>query len=382
MRRTWLVVGVALLLILAGCTGIDGDDPGDDMPDANETDVPAEESDDSDGDTGATDDGDDEATDEGADTPPEDDGDGNDTVAVDGEFELHHLDVGQADATLLVTPDGETILIDTGDWPQDGAEVISYLESEGIDRIDHLVATHAHADHIGGHAAVIEHFETEKDGIGNIYDSGISHDTATFENYLDAVDEHGHELLIVEEGDELPIEDDAVEALVVNPEEGDSGTDLHYNSVSLVIEFGDFQYLTTGDAETAAEERMADEWGDELDADVYHAGHHGSYTSSTATFLDAATPDITIISSGYESQFGHPHDEVLERFASNGIETYWTGVHGDIVVTTDGDEVTVETTDEFSTDPDDILDEKPTDNDDESYSIAPVTQHSQLPVAG
>ena len=341
MNRVILVISVAVLVVLAGCAGVETalDGESDDLSD--ETDVEDADED--------TDDGDD---------PPD----------VDGELEIHHIDVGQADSTLVITPDGETILVDTGDWRQDGSDVIAYLESEGIDRIDHLVATHGHADHIGGHAAVIEYFETEADGIGNVYDSGVPHDSATYENYLDTVEDHGLELLLVEEGDELPIGDDAVDALILNPPEGDSGNDLHYNSVALVVEFGDVRYLTTGDAETDAEDRLVDEWSDELDVDVYQAGHHGSSTSSTGPFVDAVGPEIAVISSNFDSQYGHPHDEVLEDFADRGLETYWTGVHGDVVVTTDGEGIDVETSEEFSTDAADLLEEKPAD-DEESYTL-------------
>ncbi len=280
------------------------------------------------------------------------------TADVDGEFELHHIDVGQADATLLITPDEETILIDTGDWRSDGSESIEYLEDRDIDRIDHLVATHGHADHIGGHAAVIEHFEDEGDGVGAAYDSGVAHTSQTYDNYLDAIEEHDVALFEVAEGDELPTDDDEVEATFLNPPEGESGTDLHYNSVALSVEFGEFSYLTTGDAEEDAEEQMTDEWSDHLESDVYQAGHHGSSTSSTEAKLDASAPEIAVISSAEGSQYGHPHDEVLEEFGERDIETYWTGVHGDVVVTTDGATSTVSTEHEASSDPDDLLERK------------------------
>ena len=103
---------------------------------------------------------------------------------------------------------------------------------------------------------------------------------------------------------------------VLNPPSGDSGSDLHYNSVTLSIEFGEFSYLTTGDAEADAEERMVDEHGEQLEADVYQAGHHGSTTSSTTPFMNQVTPEVAIISSAYDSQYGHPHDEALEAFTS------------------------------------------------------------------
>jgi competence protein ComEC len=332
MRR-WVLLGVVVLVVLSGCAGLSGEDPADDIEDT------------------AADGDDPQQTEDAGPTA----GDGG-----EGTLEIHHIDVGQADSTLLVTPGGETVLVDTGDWQADGEQVIDYLETLGIERIDHLVATHPHADHIGGHAAVIEHFEENRDGVGAIYDSGQPHDTLTYERYLDAVDAYGHELLVVEEGDELPLDSGAVEALVLNPLASDAGG-LHDNSVALAVEFGDVRYLLTGDAERNVEARLVAERADQIDADVYQAGHHGSSTSSTDGFVDAVDPEVAVISSGYDSQFGHPHDEVLERLAGRGVETYWTAVHGDIVVTTDGTAIEVTPAESFSTDPADLLAEKPGD---------------------
>ncbi|MDG5818700.1 ComEC/Rec2 family competence protein [Natronococcus sp. A-GB7] len=320
-RGTLVVVAVVAVLVLGGCIGDDGLDRGGEE---SEPDAPA------------------------------------------GELEIHHVDVGQADATLLVTPSGETILIDTGDWRDDGRDVIDYLEERGVDRIDHLVATHAHADHIGGHAAVIEHLEEDGDGVGAAYDSGVVHTSATYDRYLEAVEAYDVTLFQVAEGDELPLEDDATDATVLNPPGDESGDDLHYNSVALTVTFGEFTYLTTGDAERDAEQRLLEDRPEELAADVYQAGHHGSSTSSTEPFLDAVEPQVAVISSAEDSQYGHPHDEVLESFADRGVETYWTGVHGHVVVTTDGEETRVETEREAPTNPADLRDHEP-----EGGTIAP-----------
>ncbi|MES3517357.1 MAG: MBL fold metallo-hydrolase [Natronomonas sp.] len=346
MRRVFLLACVVLLIGLAGCSEAvpGGDDPtieteaGDLVDDTEE---PTDETESS-------------------------------TTAPEGELEIHHIDVGQADATLLYLPSGETVLIDSGDWRDDGETVIEYLEARGIERIDHLIATHGHADHIGGHEAVIDHFETEGDGIGAAYDSGVPHTSQTYERYLDAIDRHDVEFFTVEEGDTLPLEDADTAAAFLNPPEGDSGGDLHYNSVTLVVQFGETRYLTTGDAEIEAEERMVAEWATELDADIYQAGHHGSSTSSSATFLEAVDPQIAVISSARDSQYGHPHDEVLERFAAHEptVETYWTGVHGDTLIVTDGQEVAVEPSVSASNDPMDLLAEK--HDTDRSETIDPA----------
>ncbi|WP_209438284.1 ComEC/Rec2 family competence protein [Natronococcus sp. JC468] len=332
MKRLPVIALVAAMLLLAGCA--DGGGTADpDRTDGTDADgnltVPAE--------NGSSD-------------------ETSDSSGVDGELEIHHIDVGQADATLLVEPSGETMLVDSGDWRQDGAGVIEYLEARGVDRIDHLVTTHADADHIGGHAAVIEHYETERDGVGAVYDSGVTSNSQTYQRYLDAVETHDVELFVVDENDGFEFGDATVD--VLNPPAGESGTDKQYNSVTLMVEFGEFSYLTTGDAEADAEERMAEEYGSALESDVYHSGHHGSSTSSTRPFMERVDPASAVISSAYDSQYGHPSDAVLEDYATRDIETYWTGVHGDIVLTTDGEDYEFETEREFSTDAGALLEEK------------------------
>jgi len=298
-------------------------------------------------------------------------------VDVSGTLELHHIDVGQADSTLIVTPSNETILIDTGDYRDDGQTVIDYLEANGIDRIDHLVTTHGHADHIGGHPELIEHFEEDGDGIGAVYDSGVVHPTATYERYLDAVEAHNVSIYEVAAGDRLSLAGDGLEATVLNPPDGDVSGDIDTNGIVLSLAFGDFSYLTTGDLDASGERRLVETSGDDLAADVYQAGHHGSSTSSSAPFLDWVDPNVAIVSSAVDSRYGHPHGEVLAAFADRGIETYWTGVHGDIVMTTNGTAVSVATERNASTDPATLLERK---HAIESALVAPLA-HSGLSTA-
>ncbi|AEH37033.1 ComEC/Rec2 family competence protein [Halopiger xanaduensis] len=330
MQRSALVVAVGLTVVLAGCAG--GVDLGT-------------------------------STDSSTDAA---------SVDAAGDLEIHHIDVGQADSTLIVTPANETILIDTGDWRDDGQTVIDYLEAQDIERIDHLVATHGHADHIGGHPAVIEHFEENGEGVGAAYDSGVAHTSATYENYLDAIEEHDVDLFQVVAGDRLPLESASadgsnatLEATVLNPPEERHSDGVDENSVVLSLAYGEFTYLTTGDIERTTERRLIDAHGDTLAADAYQAGHHGSSTSSSDPFMDAVDPEVTVISSALDSQYGHPHDEVLESLAERGIETYWTGVHGDTVITVDGgDDVSVTTERDGPTDAAELLERKHDENDD------------------
>ena len=308
MRSRLAVLVCCLLLALAGCAGA-----GITMDDGSPEDTPTETP-----------------------SPPP-----------DGTLEVHAINAGQADATLLRT-DEETMLIDSGGWRDDGETVLDYLDSHGIDRIDHLVSTHGHADHIGGHEAVIDHYETDGEGVGAVYDSGVTHTSQTYERYLDAVERHDVTLFEVREEDEIPFEGTAT--TVLNPAEPPED-DLHDDSVAVRIAVGETSFLFTGDAERDAEARMLDADGDGLDADVYHAGHHGSDTSSGPAFLDAVDPDVAIVSSAYDSQYGHPHDEPLERFAERDIRTVWTGVHGSIVFESDGEEIAVRTHHDATTDP-------------------------------
>ncbi|WP_277554087.1 lamin tail domain-containing protein [Halobaculum limi] len=268
----------------------------------------------------------------------------------DGSLQIHFINVGQSASTLIIGPAGETMLIDTGDFRNDGEYTLEYLQQNGIDRIDHLVVTHNDADHIGGNAAVIEYYETEADGIGAIYDPGIAASTQTYERYLDAVEEYNVDLFEVREGDTLPFED--VETRVLGPPDPYLDTDSrNENGIVLHFTFGQTSLLHTGDSEEKQEAYLVDEYGETLDATIYKAGHHGSDSSSSAELLDLVSPEVAVISSAYDSQYGHPHEEVLERFGERSIPTYWTATHGSVVMVSDGSTVSVRTQAAAPTDP-------------------------------
>jgi competence protein ComEC len=260
--------------------------------------------------------------------------------AVNGTLEVHFIAVGQSASALVVTPAGETVLVDSGDWRDDGGIVIDYLERKGVERIDHLVTSHADADHIGGHAAVIEHFETAGEGVGAVYDPGIASSSATYERYLDAVEEYDVPLFRTRVGSQLPIEGVDV-AVLGPPEEPLANVDRNENSLVFLIEHGNTSVLFTGDAGVVEEQYLVSSYGGGLRSTVLLAGHHGSRSSTGADLLDAVQPRVAVISSAYDSQYGHPHREVLERLATRSIPAYWTGIHGDVVLRSDGRTVTV-----------------------------------------
>jgi competence protein ComEC len=270
--------------------------------------------------------------------------------ATQGSIEIHFINVGQSVSTLVVGPTGETMLIDTGHFTDDGEYVLQYLRAHNIDRIDYLVTSHNDADHIGGNAAIINYYETEADGIGAVYDPGIAASTDTYAEYLDAIEEHNVTLYETREGDSIPFE--GIEVRVLGPPEPYLDNDArNENSIVLKLTYGQTSFLFPGDAEDDQEAYLVEEYGSALDSTVLKAGHHGSKSSSTGAFLDAVNPQAVIVSSGYDNQYGHPHQAVLERLADRSLRTYWTATHGTIVLVSDGTEVEVRTQRKAPTDP-------------------------------
>lgn len=319
-RRLLGVLAVVAIVALAGCAGTVGDsaiapsEPTDATPDSQPT-------------TGS-----------------------QTTAASNGTLSVHFLDVGQGSSIFVEGPSGETMLVDSGDWRDDGEAVLAYLRERGVERLDYLVTSHADADHIGGHAAVIEYFETEADGVGAIYDPGIASSSQTYDDYLDAVEAHDVTLYQARAGDPIPMENVSARVLAP-PRRHLAGGDRNENSLVLRLAFGDATFLLPGDGETASEEYLVEAYGADLNATALSAGHHGSESSSTPAFLDAVTPRVAVVSSAYDSQYGHPHEAVLSRFAERGVRTYWTATHGVVRLTSNGSAVTVATQRAAPTDP-------------------------------
>jgi competence protein ComEC len=239
-----------------------------------------------------------------------------------GSVVLRHWDVGQADATLIESPEG-TILIDAGHWEQD--DVVGYLEAARVRHIDLLVLTHPHADHIGQVAHVMDAFP-----VTEVWMSGWQHESATFNRVMDAVTASDAALYQPRVGDVASYGDLHVE--VVNPES--PLEDIHDN-IAVRIVFRAFSAVYTGDAEAEHEAEMIGR-DLELEATVLQLGHHGSRTSSSRAFVEAVDPEVAIYSAARDSQYGHPHTEVVRRFEEYGIPLYGTAEHGTIVITSDG----------------------------------------------
>ena len=292
-------------------------------------------------------------------------------------LEIHYINVGQGDSTLVIAPSGETMLIDTGDYTDDGEIVLDYLRRHDIDRIDYLVTTHADADHIGGHAAVIEYYETQANGIGAVYDPGLASASQTYDEYLDAVEKYNVPLYETRAGDPIPFEGVTVEVLAP-PEPYLDSEQRNENSIVLQLSFGRTSFMLPGDVEEDGEEYLVSNYGTGLRSTVLKVAHHGSAGSSTAPFLDAVQPRVAVISSAYDSQYGHPAEEALKRLADRDIAAYWTAVHGNIVMTSDGETITIATQQAAPTDPLSLRDEQSV----EPGSDAPVERRATITVGG
>jgi competence protein ComEC len=370
------VVAVVLVVTLAGCGGVSTapttDAPTKTPPDATNatsdsvatqnTSVEtatngtgAGTTDEQDG-NDASDDGDTSA--EGGATSDSDGGDESDTTtgernATNGTLTVHFINVGQSESILAIGPTGETMLVDTGDYRNDGEHVLDYLRARNVTRIDYLVSSHNDADHIGGLAEVITYYETEADGVGAVYEQGLAAATLTYSDYLDAVEAHNVTVYATTAGAAIPFA--GVNVSVYGPPEGYLANGArNENSVVLELGYGETSILLPGDAGEPEERYLLDAYGDRLNATVLKVGHHGSDSSTTPPFLDAVSPRVAVISSAYDSQYGHPHQIVLASLADRDVPTFWTATHGTVVMESDGARVTVSSQRAAPTDPLDL----------------------------
>ena len=247
-----------------------------------------------------------------------------------GKLEVHFIDVGQGDATLLQGPDF-TILVDAG--RHDRSDVVPYLKSVNVTSIDLLIGTHPHADHIGQFPQVIEAFS-----VGEVWLSGDITTTQTFERAIDAIEASDAGYHEPRAGETFDFGSAIVE--LINPDHLTG--ELHEDSIGVRVIYGDFTVLFTGDAEAETEMAILAR-GHDVKATILQLGHHGSSTSSSVEFLESVDPEVAVYSAAEDNSYGHPHEVVLERLRHMGIQIYGTAVNGTIIVTTDGQTYEVRT---------------------------------------
>ncbi len=247
-----------------------------------------------------------------------------------GRMIVHFLDVGQGDSIFVQLPNGHNMLVDAG--PREaGTDVVNYLKKAGVKKIDYLVATHPHEDHIGGMAAVFRRFD-----VGRVYMPKISYPTRAYEDLLRVVRAEGQKIDTASAGVEI-VNSGGLRAEIIAPYSAAYEEINNYSAV-IKLSFGKAVFLLTGDAEERSEQEMLVN-GPNLRADVLKVGHHGSYTSTSPEFLNAVKPAYAVISCGTGNGYGYPHAVTLQKL--RGIQVFRTDLNGDVVFETDGDSIRV-----------------------------------------
>lgn len=237
---------------------------------------------------------------------------------------VHFIDVGQGDSILIQAPDGATMLIDGG---YSGAGALAYLKAQQITKIDVMVATHPHADHIGGLVDVLRALP-----VGEIWTSGAVHTTGVFEQLLDAIADAKVPYHEAKRGDTIALGTLQFAVLHSDPD----AAELNDSSVVLHLAYGSVSFLFTGDAEGPGEQAMLREVKTQLPSTILKVGHHGSSTSSSPAFLAAVRPAVAIYSAGAHNSYGHPHASTIQNLKRVGAAIYGTDSAGTVVVTTNG----------------------------------------------
>lgn len=253
-----------------------------------------------------------------------------DTSKPEGTLEVHYIDVGQGDATLIKCG-SHAMLIDGGNNNK-GTTVQLYLKKQGVESLDYVIGTHPDADHIGGLDVIVYKYNCEK-----VIMPDYEKDTRTYQELVDVIHDKNMKITYPVVGEQYALGE--AKFTIIAPNSNSYGGNANDYSVAILLEYGKNRFLFTGDAEEASETEMLSN-GIELSADVYKVAHHGSRSASTQEFLNAVRPKYAVISCGEGNSYGHPHAEVLNRLRSMGVEVFRTDEQGSIIASSDGENIT------------------------------------------
>jgi len=270
----------------------------------------------------------------GATVPPEQSNEVSGQGVFTGALRVHFLDVGQGDCILVQFPNGRNMLVDAGKNDSAGT-IMDYLKARGIAKLDYLVGTHPHEDHIGSLDTVIQ-----KIPVGEILLPKVTTNTRTYRELLEAIAGKGMQVTTAKAGVNI-LEEEGLSVKVLAPL-GSSYEELNNDSAVIKITYREASFLLEGDAEAESEKELLAN-GADLRSDVLKVGHHGSNSSTSPAFLSAVKPKYAVISLGVDNEYHHPHPTTLAKLKKAGTELYRTDEKGTIVFTTDGKDIKVET---------------------------------------
>ncbi|MDR3597432.1 ComEC/Rec2 family competence protein [Clostridium sp.] len=248
------------------------------------------------------------------------------TQTAAGDLKIHYIDVGQGDSELIQIGD-KNILIDAGTSDK---KALNYLKSIGITKLDYVIATHPHEDHIGSMDDVIKEFNIE-----TFYSPKVTTTTKTYENMIKALKSKNLKLTVPKVGDQLTIGTATLTFLAPNSDKYD---DLNNYSIVVKLKYGNNSFIFMGDAQDVSEGEILKKQLD-VQADVLKVGHHGSHSSTTQEFLDKVNPKYAVISCGTDNDYGHPHKVTLDKLNAKNINVFRTDLEGTIIATSNGKEI-------------------------------------------
>lgn len=258
----------------------------------------------------------------------------NNSNKTDGNLAVHVIDIGQGDSTLIVGPQ-KVVLIDAGENDK-GKIVVDYIKKLGITKIDLVVATHTHSDHMGGLDVVIDNFPVDSIFTPQIPDSLIP-TTKTFKDFLTSVEKSKAKAITITKPQEISLGGGA--KITIFPT-NIVAKDVNDTSLYTTVSFGNADFLNTGDAEAISEKSILD--SPYLNSiEVLALGHHGSNTSSSQEFLDKVKPTAVYISLAADNKYGHPHKEPIQRVSKMTSIINRTDLEGNIIYNTDGNIITI-----------------------------------------
>lgn len=239
-------------------------------------------------------------------------------------FEVHYIDVGQADAALVLC-DGQAMLIDGGN-AADSNLIYAYLRKLSLNHLEYIVCTHAHEDHVGGLSGALNYATVDV-----AFSPVTSYDSKAFGNFVTYLERQNVSITVPKAGDSFSLGSSTVS--ILGPIR--SSTDPNNTSIVLRVVYGETSFIFTGDAERDEEQDIINA-GYTLDSTVLKVGHHGSETSTSYVFLREIMPEYAVISVGAGNSYGHPTDAVLSRFRDADVKVFRTDLQGDVICSSDG----------------------------------------------